>query len=623
MCVGNGWREDTTPVLYDGVALVDYLTVNDTTASPTRAPSPHPTAVNPTPRPTPKPTARQPTKHPSGTPVPTVIPIVIVERCNENVVIDFDTYLAGGNKTSAAFPGNGTLTTVTANMFYGGSTYNSAEWASDMLFFVKDPSNRCVIMGGFDYNFPGCVFTGYWPSSWESGHAGVYQATMNVTQGNLSGTGNYQVGFVNGYRYGKNQVYYAGNMTLSAIEYDCYIPPEEYIIQDSQVGMKGSVKFDLRLTGRENQCTTLMAQGTLGEVDVLVEFDANGYAGSWAGDMFLLVKLENDFGTHYCLQYGGFDYVEPGCTLYGKWPEYWSNNPESGELPEDYEADADFSAANLDGAKWTVCIGNGWRENQGESTYFGELKFDNLITTGIPPTAAPTLAPSGTRSFPTARPTPLPSVSFTPTLYKPTFSPTFTNDIVIESDSQVNDVFVDFDTHLSGGQSVCYDFPAYGNLTGINVSMAFGGASISSVEFASDMMMTIYGTAGSVQVGGFDDFFSNVTFGGFWDESWYTGEAGNYTDFIDVSGLGVFGNGMYNICITNGYYQGGYAVVYNGVSSLLGVTFNPIEPSSEKSSEKTPITETAAFIVPITLMVVVLVGGIIFYFFYKYKYPAR
>ena len=269
-----------------------------------------------------------------------------------------------------------------------------------------------------------------------------------------------------------------------------------------------------------------------------------------------------------------------GCPILGEWPSTWETNT-TGE----YTAYANFSSARLSGSLWKMCVGNGWREDTTPVYYDGVALVDFLTVTNS-------------------------TVS------------NEINDIEIESDSQQT-VIVDFNTHLSGGQSVCYDFPAYGNLTGINVSMYFGGASISNVEFASDMMMTIYGATGSVEVGGFDDFFSNVTFGGFWDESWYTSNNGTYTDFIDVSGLGVFGNGMYNICITNGYYQGEYAVIYNGISGLLGVTYNPIEPSSEKSSEKTPITETAAFIVPITLMVVVLVGGIIFYFFYKYKYPAR
>ena len=57
------------------------------------------------------------------------------------------------------FAGDGSLTGIDMTMYFGGATFNSAEWASDMVLTVKMlDGSACMIVGGFDYKVPDCDF---------------------------------------------------------------------------------------------------------------------------------------------------------------------------------------------------------------------------------------------------------------------------------------------------------------------------------------------------------------------------------------------------------------------------------------------------------------------------------
>jgi len=175
---------------------------------------------------------------------------------------------------------------------------------------------------------------------------------------------------------------------------------------------------------------------------------------------------------------------------------------------------------------------------------------------------------------------------------------------------------VGFNTYLIGGNFSCTTFPAKGNITAINATMYFGGSAAMSGEWASDMLFVLIDPEGDgVQVGGFDVDLPNVTFGGYWADSWDTGATGTYHSLVPVKGI-TYGSGIYTACVANGYYYGEYPVVYSGSISLLGVVDNdPVPPGG---STATPVTETAAFIVPITLMVLLITGGLGYFAYYKF-----
>lgn len=655
-CIGNGWRECGTAVVYTGeVTLTGTTTTEDPGES--AEPTPHPTndggvSSEPTVAPTLAPTLHAPTLKPTegGTAFPTSETVVIEERCNTEAIAEFDVYLVGGADTRGDFPASGNLTTISVSMYFGGATYNSAEWASDMLLFVKqlDGSN-CVVMGGFDYNTPGCDFVGYWPTDWETSEAGIYTHDMDVTSYGIFGNSSYTVGIANGYAYGENAVYYQGNVTLNSLVYDCFIPDENFMIQNSGEGESAKMKFDGRLGARETVCGPLLTDDGFDLKNIVMnplEFDAQGYAGSWAADMFVTVTSVGGSTETECVQYGGFDYVVPGCTLYGHWPSEgdnsWDETDKGGgtsSTPGDYDnveeayngepGGGDVSEAHLSNTNWEICVGNGWRESGGVAAYAGDMELQGLITANRPPTAAPTLAPSGTRSTPTANPTQEPTA---PQNLSPTAPPS--GDIInLEVVSGYDDTAkISFDAFEKGGQNDTLSFNASGTLTTIEINFNFAGAPPDSGEWASDMLLVIYGPDGNgIQIGGFDDNIPNCVFEGYWPSDWETGAPGLYTHTETIDEAVITGDGMYTAEIINGYLYGTQYVGYQGdftLNGLLDKTQGDVPepdigiPTAQPTgaagggSDDTPVEETAAFIVPITLLVIGIVSGVAFYFYY-------
>merc|ERR1711871_1889020 len=364
-------------------------------------------------------------------------------------------------------------------------------------------------------------------------------------------------------------------------------------------------------------------------------FDAQGYAGSWAADMFITVTSDGGSTETQCVQYGGFDYVEPGCTLYGHWPSDSDGNDwdetDKGDgtssTPGDYdnvdEAESgapgggDVSEANLSNSHWEVCIGNGWRESGGVAAYYGNVILKGLITTDRPPTAKPTFAPSAPlNNAPTAPP-----------------SGTITNMEMVSGYQEP--AKVGYDTFESGGQNATLQFNASGTLTSITVKLNFGGAPPDSGEWASDMLLVVYAPDGSgIQIGGFDDNLPTCVFAGYWPSSWETGQPGLYqhTETIDETEIG--GSGIYTAEVINGYLYGVDSVTYQGDFLLAGLTdetqgdtpepdpgiptAQPTDAPGGGGSDDTPVEQTAAFIVPITLLVIGIVTGVAFYFYYNW-----
>ena len=223
------------------------------------------------------------------------------------------------------FPGDGSLTGINVTMYFGGATFNSAEWASDMLLGVKMlDGSACIIVGGFDYNIPGCDFVSYWPSSWETSEPGTYTHFIQLSNDyGLNGNNSYAVTIANGYKYGENPVYYLGNIVLQGIKYECYFPPATYILQVSNTGEPALMEFQGEFTGTQKICNDIYTNEDTSLENIIMNpltFNANGYPGTWASDMFVTVtSLTSGSTEQECIQYGGYDYVVPNCANPSQW----------------------------------------------------------------------------------------------------------------------------------------------------------------------------------------------------------------------------------------------------------------------------------------------------------------
>lgn len=656
ICIGNGWRECPVEVGYTGTVTVYDLDTFADPPEPANQPTFQPTEHMPTLYPTRNTAAPTPTDQNSA--APTAEDVIVEERCGLDAIVQFDVDLIGKAYAKDYFPGDGALTSINVSMWFGGAAYNTAEWASDMLLVVKMLDNSsCIVVGGFDYNIPNCDFLGYWPSEWETSEPGTYTHVIDLSEDNhgLAGNNSYAVSIANGYIYGENPVYYDGDITLVGIKYDCYFPPATYILQESGVGQPAKLIFEGQFAGTEQVCTkihTSTAESLNNIVMNPLTFNANGYPGTWASDMFVTVTSLSDGSTEeVCIQYGGYDYHALDCSQSSNWhwPSAWEESDKDGgtdTTPADYDnkdeaqndqpGGGDVSSENFHNTQFEVCIGNGWRESSGIAFYKGYIELQGLLTSTEPETMAPTMAPTGTRASPTPMPTTSPEVI--PTM-EPTVAPSGERTNMQMDSEYETTATVGFDTFEKGDQNKSISFPATGTLKNISIDFNFGGAPQGSGEWASDMLLLVKAPDGTcVQVGGFDINEPGCTYEDKWPEEWDTSDPGLYqhTALITKTTLtGDAADGNFTAYMINGYIYGTQYVTYQGEFKLNGILdannkdVTPRPPPNDDDtapapapagggSDDTPVEDTAAFIVPITLLVIGIVGGAIFYAYYNW-----
>lgn len=226
VCVGNGWTPGA-PVNYAGMlTFTDVITTGiPPTPSPTFAPSSFPT-ISPYPTGTPSsiPTSAPsisysptslPTSRPSSIPTvslaPTGSPWLKTSECNEDVSFKFDLSLAGAEYDAATFQTSGHLLFVNIELTFSGST--TGEWPADMAIAVGELQQTGVQVGGFDYYIPNITYAGAWPLSWAVGFAGTYNASINVSQYNIGGSGEFGIIMANAWVNGQ-KVRYSGRVEL-------------------------------------------------------------------------------------------------------------------------------------------------------------------------------------------------------------------------------------------------------------------------------------------------------------------------------------------------------------------------------------------------------------------------
>ncbi len=68
---------------------------------------------------------------------------------------------------------------------------------------ITPPSGECISFGGYNGSPDGCPSIGnyqvVWPAGWQTAAAGFYTATVDISEANLSGSGDWSVALYNGY----------------------------------------------------------------------------------------------------------------------------------------------------------------------------------------------------------------------------------------------------------------------------------------------------------------------------------------------------------------------------------------------------------------------------------------
>ena len=80
---------------------------------------------------------------------------------------------------------------------------NTASWAADMAIAITSPSGECISFGGYNDSPDGCPSLGnyevVWPTTWAVSTNGSYATTVDISEANLSGSGDWSVVLHNGY----------------------------------------------------------------------------------------------------------------------------------------------------------------------------------------------------------------------------------------------------------------------------------------------------------------------------------------------------------------------------------------------------------------------------------------
>ena len=129
-------------------------------------------------------------------------------QCTETLSIN-TTLAASQSETGSIFLA-GELSGVTVNLTYtgGGSSY-----PADMMVYIYAPDGSCVVWGGWNVNpVGGCTDLGtgtggLWPTTWSSAANGNYTATIDVSAGALSGSGDWIVEVQNAWATGNTVTY--------------------------------------------------------------------------------------------------------------------------------------------------------------------------------------------------------------------------------------------------------------------------------------------------------------------------------------------------------------------------------------------------------------------------------
>lgn len=271
---------------------------------------------------------------------------------------------------------------------------NSNNWASDLLIAIVDPAGNGVEWGGYNLTTFGMGYTAItdWPASWNSGaeSGSPWSITVDLSAGQLSGTGMWTVRLSNGSDIGNANMTYDLSMYLPEMSADGAGCTDAAACNYSAAALidDGTCAFnpfgDCACTqtvtaletlggGISGTPLTLNGSGALTYVEVALDFTGTGT--EWPADM--MIELTSPQGS--CISFGGIDTL--GCNSRGDWtlwPVNW-RHPYSGT----YSATLDLTAAGLPGdGDWSVNISNG--NSLGAAvTYDVSLTFYSICAGGV------------------------------------------------------------------------------------------------------------------------------------------------------------------------------------------------------------------------------------------------
>ena len=140
-----------------------------------------------------------------------ILPSQSLAQCSGTIAIDAS---LGANQTSSA-TGNFAVGAQTVSVNMTSWSGSGGSWAADLMVYLTAPDGSCVVWGGYSAGLPtnGCTDLGTgagdapWPDDWNTGFGSTFTAVIDVSQGNLSGSGEWTITILNGYNFSTNANY--------------------------------------------------------------------------------------------------------------------------------------------------------------------------------------------------------------------------------------------------------------------------------------------------------------------------------------------------------------------------------------------------------------------------------
>jgi hypothetical protein len=148
------------------------------------------------------------------------------ESCELSLALNVES-LEGGQAVTQQFSATSGFTLGELEIVLDFSGAVDESWVSDMMFVLCSPDSFCLEIGGYDISFGADVDLA-WPQEWNVVNPGTYYHTIDLSEYEISGVGEWSWSIVNGWQQSVG-VSYAGEIKLSNA--DCELIPVASSVQ--------------------------------------------------------------------------------------------------------------------------------------------------------------------------------------------------------------------------------------------------------------------------------------------------------------------------------------------------------------------------------------------------------
>ena len=489
------------------------------------------------------------------------------------------------------FEHNGALDILQIEL--GFQSYDPDSWAADLAVAFIDPSGNAVHFGGYDMFFPYSNFAGQFPDSWRTDAPGQYTHELNLRAFGLQGNGTWTMRLMNGYSQSQGSQWGGqidigdcpgcivdcngngiddfediangdandcdANNVPDQCQSDCDNDgtPDACEIDSDGNGTPDDCEYepggpiDFELSGPGGQTITIPFannQPITGVTVTIDAFNSNDF-WTWASDLLVVVKAPN--GAMF--QLGGYD-VDYG-TSYGRFPSNLNSHMDfpNSTTPPNGTVYSFPLPQRFEGApgEWELMVANGFIESF-DGYWRGTIDVGHNANYIIDCNT------NGIEDAEEVRSGDAPDCNGNgiPDSCDIALGADSNNDGVIDVCQLDCGTVIPFTFNDNDASETTITFPFSGSAFDIQCQAKYRNLTLDQT-WAGDLLVKLTDPSGrSVQFGGYDLGYANVTTIGDFPSSWNTPANGVYPMTTwNLMSSGLSGEGDWTLQITNGFRE--------------------------------------------------------------------